>query len=343
MQPEIDMPLTSDRDLVEASLSGDIRAFTGLVERYRYAVFGLCLNHTRDFDAAEDAAQEALVKAFLKLRNLDNADRFAPWLKQIAVNECRMAQERLRSFCGARISIYLAVEEGELWLSETQTLVEELGLPLVEAHFLYHRDWISLLRKMGRDGDAIQIGRAFLRQLETERVDDPTQRRWWISEIWGRLIRIYGESNDLERLRDAVQAARENLLAYEEEWRDCAAEETNAQRREDLEASYGRFNSYANGNLAHELRFAGLFDQAIEYTERALNFKENGNLYMGLACGYMGKNDRDGALEAVQRLCRSPSDALQKWVYFGGAKRWFEDEVFDSVRQDREFLDLIQG
>ena len=62
---------TNDRDLVEASLGGDVRAFAGLVERYRYAVFGLCLNCTRDLDAAEDAAQEAFIKAFLKLRTLE--------------------------------------------------------------------------------------------------------------------------------------------------------------------------------------------------------------------------------------------------------------------------------
>ena len=39
--------MANDRDLVEASLGGDVQAFAGLVERYRYAVFGLCLNYTR--------------------------------------------------------------------------------------------------------------------------------------------------------------------------------------------------------------------------------------------------------------------------------------------------------
>jgi hypothetical protein len=71
--------LIPDRNLVEASLHGDVRAFSTLVERYRYAVFGLCLNYTRDFDAAEDTAQEAFVKAFLKLPELADPERFAPW------------------------------------------------------------------------------------------------------------------------------------------------------------------------------------------------------------------------------------------------------------------------
>ena len=83
-----------DRDLVENSLRGDLTAFTALVNRYRYAVFGLCLGHTHNADIAEDMAQEAFIKAFLKLRDLADPDRFAPWLRRMAVNECRMWRRR---------------------------------------------------------------------------------------------------------------------------------------------------------------------------------------------------------------------------------------------------------
>ena len=48
-----------DKELVRASLRGDLKAFAALVDRYRYAVFGLCLSYMRDRDTAEDAAQEA--------------------------------------------------------------------------------------------------------------------------------------------------------------------------------------------------------------------------------------------------------------------------------------------
>ena len=57
----------NDAQLVEACLEGDHRAYAVLVDRYRYALFGLCLSYVKDFDAAEDAAQEAFIKAFLKL------------------------------------------------------------------------------------------------------------------------------------------------------------------------------------------------------------------------------------------------------------------------------------
>ena len=55
--------IVNDAHLVEACLEGDYRAYAALVDRYRYPVFGLCLSYVKDFDAAEDAAQEALINA----------------------------------------------------------------------------------------------------------------------------------------------------------------------------------------------------------------------------------------------------------------------------------------
>lgn len=86
--------MESDRDLVERSLRGELAAFSTLVDRYRYAVFGLCLGHIKDVDTAEDIAQEAFIKAFLELRNLRDQDRFAPWLRRIAANACHTWHRR---------------------------------------------------------------------------------------------------------------------------------------------------------------------------------------------------------------------------------------------------------
>jgi len=88
--------MIDDRQLVEACLQGRIEAFTCLVDRYRYPVFGICLAYTKDFDAAEDAAQEAFVASYLKLRNLPDPDHFGPWLKRIAINQCKMWNRQQR-------------------------------------------------------------------------------------------------------------------------------------------------------------------------------------------------------------------------------------------------------
>ena len=88
--------IVNDAHLVEACLEGDYRAYAALVDRYRYPVFGLCLSYVKDFDAAEDAAQEALINAYLKLESLPEPQSFGPWLRTIAANYCRMWLRRQR-------------------------------------------------------------------------------------------------------------------------------------------------------------------------------------------------------------------------------------------------------
>lgn len=85
---------TTDAELVQLTLSGDNTAFGGLVQRYQGLIYGLAYHQVGDFMDAEDVAQEAFVKAFRSLGQLEKPERFAAWLKTITVNECRM---RLRS------------------------------------------------------------------------------------------------------------------------------------------------------------------------------------------------------------------------------------------------------
>jgi len=88
--------MIDDGRLVEACLEGDRRAFAVLVDRYRYPVYGLCLSYTGDLDAAEDAAQEALISAHAALEKLPEPHRFGPWLRRIAANQCRTYLRRQR-------------------------------------------------------------------------------------------------------------------------------------------------------------------------------------------------------------------------------------------------------
>ena len=87
----------ADEELVQRALQGDGEAFSSLVGRYQYAVYGICLSMMGDFDAAEDVAQEAFVKAYLHLGELGTPARFGNWLRVIATNECRLHLRRNRA------------------------------------------------------------------------------------------------------------------------------------------------------------------------------------------------------------------------------------------------------
>jgi RNA polymerase sigma-70 factor (ECF subfamily) len=75
--------LQSDGELVDAVVGGDRTAFAILVRRYEPAVRAVAISVLRDAHLAQDAAQEAFVKAYEKLGSLRRAGAFGPWLLQI--------------------------------------------------------------------------------------------------------------------------------------------------------------------------------------------------------------------------------------------------------------------
>ena len=87
------MPM-DDPALVEALRAGDPQAPRLLIERYQGVVFGLCyrmLGHRQD---AEDAAQEAFLRALRSIAGFDATRPLRPWLLEIAANRCRTALTR---------------------------------------------------------------------------------------------------------------------------------------------------------------------------------------------------------------------------------------------------------
>lgn len=74
----------TDAELVARTLAGEHASFNALVERHYAAAYALCLSRLRLRQDAEDAAQEAFIKAYTRLDQLRKPAGFASWLAQIA-------------------------------------------------------------------------------------------------------------------------------------------------------------------------------------------------------------------------------------------------------------------
>jgi RNA polymerase sigma factor (sigma-70 family) len=83
-----------DPELIELAREGDVRAYGELVERYRDLAFRTAYLITRSAAEAEDAAQDAFVKAYYALGRFRLREPFRPWLLRIVSNE---AKNRVRS------------------------------------------------------------------------------------------------------------------------------------------------------------------------------------------------------------------------------------------------------
>src|SRR5437763_295375 len=73
---------------IERARAGEEAAFRWLLARYRERVVRLAAHILRRPDEAEDAAQEAFIRAFRRLRSFRGDARFYTWLYQIVVRVC---------------------------------------------------------------------------------------------------------------------------------------------------------------------------------------------------------------------------------------------------------------
>ncbi len=89
-----DLTGPSDAELVGMTLAGGREAFEQLIRRYMGAVYALALREAPRRSDAEDIAQEAFVKAFNRLSELDEPAAFRGWVRRIAVNLARDAGRR---------------------------------------------------------------------------------------------------------------------------------------------------------------------------------------------------------------------------------------------------------
>lgn len=76
----------TDQDLVQQTLSGNLRAFEKIVERYQHKIFGVIFRLVKNKADAEDIAQEAFLRCYQNLDKYDQERPFAPWIYRIATN-----------------------------------------------------------------------------------------------------------------------------------------------------------------------------------------------------------------------------------------------------------------
>jgi len=93
----LDYESLSDPILVTRAKSGDARALEALCVRHAPRVERLARHLLRDPEDARDAAQEALAKLCVRLRQFRGEAQFSTWLHRLVVNTCRDAAERQRT------------------------------------------------------------------------------------------------------------------------------------------------------------------------------------------------------------------------------------------------------
>jgi len=169
----------SDDILVAASQHGDKSAYAILVKRHYRGVFAVCLGVVGNVHDAEDIAQDAMLKGFLKIRKLHSSEQFGPWIVRIAKNLCIdfiRRKKYVRAFRAQQPAQprHTANEKHDLQQA-VRRLPREFRLPLVMYYF-DNKSTRTIAQKLSisRSGvcQRIRDARKQLHKLLTERVYD---------------------------------------------------------------------------------------------------------------------------------------------------------------------------
>jgi RNA polymerase sigma factor (sigma-70 family) len=124
----------AEAELVARARRGDVGAYEALVAAYQEVAFRTSYLILGDAGEAEDATQEAFVKAYRALERFREGSPFRPWLLRITANAAR---NRRRS-AGRRLGLQLRVQsaeprDGSEPSAESTALVAERRRELLDA------------------------------------------------------------------------------------------------------------------------------------------------------------------------------------------------------------------
>ncbi len=101
----------TETQLIAEARAGNKEAFSALVEKYQKPVFSVCYRMLGTPTAAEDAAQEAFIRAYQALDRYDPERSFATWILSIASN---YSIDQLRK---KKVTILSMDSEKHAWLA----------------------------------------------------------------------------------------------------------------------------------------------------------------------------------------------------------------------------------
>lgn len=175
--------IESDAELVVKAKGGDVPAFEQLILRYERSVRSVAWAYLRESNACDDATQETFIAAFGGLAGLSEAEKFGPWLMQIA-RRISQKQSSRKSF---------PFERG--------TLIEEIAdlRPGISSR---QRELLETIEKLP-ENERLVIAMRYFDGHSSQEIADVTARP--LGTVTKQLSRAY------ERLRKWLNQSEEQL------------------------------------------------------------------------------------------------------------------------------------
>jgi len=152
--PPVTAPVADDGGLIAAALAGNPEAFGTLVERYERAVYHLAVRTLRDRTEAEDATQEAFLKAYRALATFRPGAKFSTWIFTICYRVCCDRLAKARRISGDELPDRADAAPGPEGLAERHDEARRLRAAIDELPEKY-RTAITLFHLQGKQYEEI--------------------------------------------------------------------------------------------------------------------------------------------------------------------------------------------
>ncbi len=165
----------TDRVIIQRVLEGDVEAFARLVDLHYPRCARIAVRILGNREDAEEAIQDAFLRAFKALGDYEDRERFSAWLTRILVNQCRtvLARTKRRDALFAeldprRLDFIVAAEPDEGTWVELEHVLGQLPAEQREAIVLKYADDLtyeemSRITGAGESALKMRVQRAFAR------------------------------------------------------------------------------------------------------------------------------------------------------------------------------------
>ncbi|HOT45682.1 MAG TPA: sigma-70 family RNA polymerase sigma factor [Spirochaetota bacterium] len=109
---------SEDIQIIDRVLSGDVDAFSGIIEKYKDKTFNYVYSQVKDYDEALDITQEIFIMTIEALRSFRRESKFSTWFYSIMVNYCKNYRKKNSRYNVVSINSSRGDEEYDLQIPD---------------------------------------------------------------------------------------------------------------------------------------------------------------------------------------------------------------------------------
>lgn len=161
----------TDHEMYRAAIHGDTEAFELIIRKMSRPLFAIAFGALQNREEAEDAVQDAFVKAWKARWRVRDADKFPAWISTIVRNRAHDILMRRRTVPLEEQFNEIPSDQAQFWLADAErhqqvhaalATLPELHRSVIAMRYLEEMDYAMIERMLGLSNGAVRgiIGRA---------------------------------------------------------------------------------------------------------------------------------------------------------------------------------------